>query len=261
MSSAGPTRSFARYPSLADRVVIVTGGATGIGADIVRAFADNDARVVFLDVQAQAAAELVAETAGARHAPVFMACDVTDTAALAAAIEAVAARVGPASVLVNNAANDDRHRIADVTEDYWDRCQDVNLKHQFFAAQAVHPQMKALGGGSIVNFSSIAWRFGADQMPVYATAKAAVVGLTFALARAFGPDNIRVNAVEPGAVITERQRRLWFKDQAAIDATVDRQMIRRMLTGDEIARTVLFLAADDSRMITKQAITVDAGLR
>ncbi|TJV52730.1 MAG: SDR family oxidoreductase, partial [Mesorhizobium sp.] len=144
---------------------------------------------------------------------------------------------------------------------YWDRSFDVNLRHHFFAAQAVHPHMKELGFGSIINFSSIAWRFGADQMVAYATAKGAVVALTRALARSFGSDNIRVNAVEPGAVITERQRQLWFKTQDAIDQTVQRQLIRRVLLGEEIARTVLFLAADDSRMITKQSIAVDAGLR
>ena len=170
------------------------------------------------------------------------------------------ARLGPVAVLVNNAANDQRHVIAEVTADYWDRNFDVNLRHHFFAAQAVHPHMKELGFGSIINFSSISWRFGADQMVAYSTAKGAVVALTRALARSFGPDNIRVNAIEPGAVITERQRELWFKTKDAIDQTVQRQLIRRVLLGEEIARTALFLAADDSRMITKQSITVDAGL-
>jgi NAD(P)-dependent dehydrogenase (short-subunit alcohol dehydrogenase family) len=254
--------SFATYPSLADRVVLITGGASGIGADMVRAFAANAARVAFLDIQKEAGQALVQELAtSARHAPLFLSCDVTNIAALKAAIETVRERLGPVAVLVNNAANDDRHAIAEVTPDYWDHSQNVNLRHQFFAAQAVHPHMKSLGFGSIINFSSIAWRFGADQMAVYATAKAAVVGMTRALARAFGPDNVRVNAIEPGAVITERQRELWFGTQDAIDQTVERQLIRRMLLGEEIARAVLFLAADDSRMITKQSITVDAGLR
>lgn len=170
-------------------------------------------------------------------------------------------QLGPISVLVNNAANDSRHDIDEVTEEYWDASLGINLKPQFFAAQAIRPQMKALGGGSIINFSSIAWRGGASNMPVYATAKAAVNGLTRALARGFGADNIRVNSIEPGAVITERQRKLWYPRQEQVDALVERQMIGRVLLGDEIARTVLFLASDDSRMITKQAITVDAGLR
>ena len=130
-------------------------------------------------------------------------------------------------MLVNNAANDNRQPVAEVTPEYWDHAQDVNLRHQFFAAQAVHPHMRELGFGSIVNFSSIAWRFGAAEMRAYATAKAAVIGLTFALARAFGPDNIRVNAIEPGAVITERQRRLWYKTQGSVDQVVQRQMIRQ----------------------------------
>ncbi|MER8369560.1 MULTISPECIES: SDR family oxidoreductase [unclassified Mesorhizobium] len=253
---------FATYPSLTDRVVLISGGASGIGADMVRAFASNSARVAFLDVQDEPAEALVRELGGAAgQAPLYLHCDVTDVDALKASVEGVRARLGPVAVLVNNAANDQRHPIDAVTAEYWDRSFDVNLRHHFFAAQAVHPHMKELGFGSIINFSSIAWRFGADQMVAYATAKGAVVALTRALARSFGPDNIRVNAVEPGAVMTERQRELWFKTQEAVDQTVQRQLIRRVLLGEEIARTVLFLAADDSRMITKQSITVDAGLR
>lgn len=186
---------------------------------------------------------------------------MTDIEALKAAIATVGEKLGLIGVLVNNAANDDRHAIDDVTEQYWDWSQSINLKPQFFAAQAVRGQMKQLGGGSIINFSSIAWRGGADNMPSYATAKAGIVGLTRALGRGFGVDNIRVNAIEPGAVITERQKQLWFKTQESIDAVVSRQPIKRVLLGEEIARAVLFLASDDSRMITKQSITVDAGLR
>ncbi|WP_192356578.1 SDR family NAD(P)-dependent oxidoreductase [Mesorhizobium mediterraneum] len=253
---------FATYPSLTDRVVLISGGASGIGADMVRAFASNGARVGFLDVQDEPAEALVRELSGAGgRAPLYLHCDVTDVAALQASVEGVRARLGPVAVLVNNAADDQRYPVDAVTAEYWDRSFDVNLRHHFFAAQAVHPHMKELGFGSIINFSSIAWRFGADQMVAYATAKGAVVALTRALARSFGSDNIRVNAVEPGAVITERQRELWFKTQDAIDQTVQRQLIRRVLLGEEIARTVLFLAADDSRMITKQSIPVDAGLR
>ncbi|RWK61510.1 MAG: SDR family oxidoreductase [Mesorhizobium sp.] len=253
---------FATYPSLTDRVVLISGGASGIGADMVRAFASNGARVCFLDVQDGPAEALVREVSGAGgRAPLYLHCDVTDVAALQASVEGVRAQLGPVAVLVNNAADDQRHPVEAVTAEYWDRSFDVNLRHHFFAAQAVHPHMKQLGFGSIINFSSIAWRFGADQMVAYATAKGAVVALTRALARSFGSDNIRVNAVEPGAVITERQRELWFKTQDAIDQTVQRQLIRRVLLGEEIARTVLFLAADDSRMITKQSIAVDAGLR
>ena len=256
------SQQFATYPSLTDRVVLISGGASGIGADMVRAFASNGARVGFLDVQDEPAEALARELGDAAgQAPLYLHCDVTDVDALKASVESVRARLGPVAVLVNNAADDQRHSVDAVTAEFWDRSFDVNLRHHFFAAQAVHPHMKELGYGSIINFSSISWRFGADQMVAYATAKGAVVALTRALARSFGPDNIRVNAIEPGAVITERQRELWFKTQDAIDQTVERQLIRRVLLGEEIARTVLFLAADDSRMITKQSITVDAGLR
>jgi NAD(P)-dependent dehydrogenase (short-subunit alcohol dehydrogenase family) len=163
-------------------------------------------------------------------------------------------------VLVNNAANDERHEIDKVDVAYWDQAFDINLRPQFFAAQAVRAQMRELGGGAIVNFSSISWRRGADAMIAYATAKSAVIGLTNALARGFGADNIRVNAIEPGAVMTERQRRLWYKTEESVKALVDRQAIRRVLLGDEVARLALFLAADDSAMITKQSIILDAGL-
>ena len=236
--------------------MFVTGGASGIGADIVRAFAAQGSRVAFVDILEDEGRAIVAET-GAEFIP----CDVTDITGLRAAIDVVKDRLGPITVLVNNAANDDRHEIDTVTEEYWDASLELNLRPQFFASQAVRPQMKAAGGGSIINFSSIAWRGGASNMPVYATAKSGIIGLTRALARGFGADNIRVNAIEPGAVITERQRRLWFPDQQSIDYVVSRQALQRTLLGEEIARTVLFLASDDSRMITKQSITVDGGLR
>lgn len=233
----------------------MTGGASGIGADIVRAFVANNAKVAFVDVQDDVGAAL-AEQTGAT----FIKCDVTDIDALKASIEMVRQTLGPIGILINNAANDDRHEIDDVTVDYWDQSQAINLKPQFFAAQAVRAQMKELGGGAIVNFSSIAWKGGAQGMPSYATAKAGIIGLTRALARGFGDDNIRVNAIEPGAVITERQKQLWYKTQDAIDQVVSRQVIKRTLLGEEIARTVLFLCADDSQMITKQTFTIDAGL-
>lgn len=253
--------TFATYPSLAGRVVFVTGGATGIGADIVAAFVRNRARVVFFDRQREAGEALVKALAGEGEAAHFIEGDVTDIAGLQAAISRTGAELGPIGALVNNAANDQRRAVGDVDVAFWDASQSVNLRHHFFAAQAVHPQMKALGGGSIVNLSSIAWRLGAGDMAVYATAKSAVVGLTRSLARAFGPDDIRVNAIEPGAVMTERQRALWYKTQESVDAMVARQILGRTLLGEEIARATLFLAADDSRMITKQTLTVDAGMR
>jgi len=249
--------TFAHYPSLAGRVVFVTGGATGIGADIATAFSGHGARVAVFDRQRDAGQAKVARG----EAALFIEGDVTDINALQAAIAHTRDELGLIGVLINNAANDQRHSVADVDVAFWDASQAVNLRHQFFAAQAVHPQMKALGGGSIVNLSSIAWRGGGADMAVYATAKSAVIGLTRSLARAFGDDNIRVNAIEPGAVMTERQRALWYKTQGAVDAMVARQTIKRTLLGDEIARAALFLAADDSRMITKQTLTVDAGMR
>jgi NAD(P)-dependent dehydrogenase (short-subunit alcohol dehydrogenase family) len=248
--------SFANYPSLKGRVVFVSGGASGIGADIVEAFAAQGARVAFVDLQKDAG-----EALSVRVGALFVQADVTDIPALQAAIAEVRARLGPVGVLVNNAANDQRHAVDDVTVEFWDHTQNVNLRHHFFAAQAVRAHMRELGGGSIVNLSSIAWRFGSGEMPAYATAKAAVLGLTRALARALGPDNIRVNAVEPGAVMTERQRQLWYKTEESVQVMVDRQLIRRVLLGEEIARMILFLASDDSRMITKQSFIVDAGLR
>ena len=254
--------SFAHYPSLADRVVFVTGGATGIGADIVEAFAKQRARVAFLDLQGDAG-EALADRIAARGEPrpLPLVGDVTDIPLLQAAITQAREKLGLIGVLVNNAANDQRQGVDEVSVESWDRAQDVNLRHHFFAAQAVCAQMRELGGGSIINMSSTAWRFGASEMAPYATAKAAVLGLTRALARAFGPDNIRVNAIEPGAVMTERQRQLWYKTEAAVQTMVERQLLRRVLLGEEIARAILFLAADDSRMITKQSFIVDAGLR
>lgn len=237
-------------------MVFVTGGASGIGADIVRAFAQNGSKVAFVDILVPEGEALAKETGA-----FFVPCDITDIARLKASIATIGETLGPIGVLVNNAANDQRHEFDEVTEEYWDRSQDLNLKHQFFAAQAVRPMMQQLGGGSIINFSSIAWRGGAPNMPAYTTAKAAILGLTRSLANLLGDDNIRVNAIEPGAVITDKQRKLWYPRQEQIDAMVNHQALKRVLLADEIARTVLFLAADDSRMITKQAITVDGGLR
>jgi NAD(P)-dependent dehydrogenase (short-subunit alcohol dehydrogenase family) len=252
--------TFALYPSLADRVVLVTGGASGIGADIVRAFAANRARVAFLDIQQAAGEELAAALADAPHQPLFLKCDLTDIDALKSAVATVRKRLGPVGVLVNNAANDDRHSIDEVTVDYWDWSQAINLRPQFFAAQAVRPHMQELGGGSIINLSSVLWRSGSEMLVGYTAAKGAVISLTRSLGRAFGADNIRVNAIEPGAVMTERQRELWYKTEDAVAAMVDRQALKRVLLGEEIGRAALFLAADDSRMITRQSLVVDAGL-
>jgi len=251
--------SFARYPSLADRVAFVTGGGSGIGAAIVQALAEQGARVAFVDILEDASRSLIQQVSDVDHQPLFIQCDLNDIGALRQAIQRVYQELGPIGILVNNAASDERHEVDKVTPDYWDSAMDVNLRHQFFAAQAVRPHMQELGSGTIINFSSIAWVFGGAAFVAYATAKAGVVGLTNSLAREFGADDIRVNAIAPGAVVTERQLRLWYTEQQA-DELANRQAIKRRLLPEEIARTVLFLASDDSRMITKQCITVDAGL-
>ncbi len=248
----------AHYPSLVDRAVLITGGATGIGAAFVEHFAQQGARVAFVDLDAQAGEALAAQLAGARHAPLFVACDLTDTDALRRAVEAARAHCGPLAVLVNNAANDVRHALADVTPASFDAGIAVNLRHQFFAAQAVIDDMKQLGGGSIVNLGSISWMLKNGGYPVYTMAKAAVQGLTRGLARELGPFGIRVNTLVPGWVMTDKQRRLWLDDagRAAIQAG---QCLGAELLPADLARMALFLAADDSRMITAQDLVVDGG--
>jgi NAD(P)-dependent dehydrogenase (short-subunit alcohol dehydrogenase family) len=249
------------YAGLKDRVVLITGGASGIGAAFVRAFAAQQARVAFLDVDTDAGAALVREVAGeGGSAPLFVSCDLLDLDALRAAIAKVRAELGDAAVLVNNAANDQRQVLAEVTPDQFDWMININLRHVFFAAQAVVPQMQARGGGSIINMSSIAWMRGAPALPAYAAAKAAIVGFTNSLARLVGPDRIRVNAIAPGMVITERQRRLWFQDESRIAEMRARQAIPDAVTPDDIARMALFLASDESQRITRQCFQIDAGL-
>jgi len=249
------------YAGLADRVVLITGGASGIGAAFVRAFAGQGARVAFLDIDEAAGAALAAEVAAAAGAaPLFVPCDLLDIEALRAAMTEVNRKLGAAAVLVNNAANDQRHVLADVTPAEFDWTIGVNLKHVFFAAQAVVPQMQARGGGSIINMSSIAWMRGAPALPVYAAAKAAIVGFTNSLARSVGPDRIRVNAIAPGMVITERQRRLWYPDERVIAEFRTRQAVPDAVTPEDIARMALFLASDESQRITSQCFRVDGGL-
>lgn len=247
----------ASYPSLLDRTVVVTGGATGIGATLVKQFAAQGSKVGFLDIDKASGDALAKSLGDARHAPVFAHADVTDIAALEAAMDTIRQRCGPVRVLLNNAANDRRHRMEDTTSELWDAAIAVNLKHQFFAARNAAADMKA-SGGSIVNFGSISWMLKQDGMPVYTTSKAAVQGLTRSLARELGPYNIRVNTLVPGWVMTEKQVRLWVDDNAR--AQIARgQCINQPLKPEHIASMALFLASDDSAMCTAQDFIVDGG--
>ncbi len=250
---------FATYPSLRDRVVVITGGASGIGEAMVEAFAMQGARVIFLDIQDTAAQQLIHKIEGAGFpAPVYYPCDLADIAALQAVMIRVLGQFGALDVLVNNAGNDARHSIEETTSATWDRTMAVNLKHQFFMTKAVIPAMKKAGRGSIINMSSIGWVIPSTNVPVYVTAKAAIVGMTRTLAHELGPDNIRVNSVMPGAILTERQKQLWFTETYKAEILAN-QALKRMLLPEEVARLVLFLAADDSSAITNQAYVIDGG--
>ena len=244
---------FARYPSLAGKVVLVTGGGSGIGASMVAHFAAQGSRVAFLDFD-RAAGEATAAATGAQ----FLFADLRDIAALRAAIADVKNAIGPVQVLINSAARDDRHALETVEPDYWDERMATNLRHQFFCAQAVAPDMKAARAGSIINFGSVSWMRGMGGMPAYTTAKAAVRGLTKGLARDLGPYGIRVNEIVPGWVFTERQEKLWATPET-VAATLERQCIPAKLMPPDIARMALWLASDDSRMVTSQYFVVDGG--
>src|SRR5712692_5260974 len=235
------TDNLARYPSLAQRNVLVTGGASGIGATIVEAFCEQKARVAFLDRDEASAATLLARLGKRDLAPLFIRCDLADIAALRQAVGRVGAELGPVTALVNNAARDDRHAIESVTPEMWDNIMAVNLRHQFFATQAVMAGMAAAGGGAIVNLGSISWLVGQGGMPGYLSAKAAITGLTRALARDLGPKNIRVNTVLPGWTMTERQLTLWLTAEGEQELMA-RQCLKRKLMPSDIASMVLFLA-------------------
>ncbi|HEX4064631.1 MAG TPA: SDR family NAD(P)-dependent oxidoreductase [Acidobacteriaceae bacterium] len=253
------TPGFATYPSLRDRVVVVTGGASGIGEAIVEAFALNRARVAFLDLQAEAAERLIERLAPSSvHRPFFVSCDLTDVSALQAAVGNILERCGAVDVLVNNAGNDTRHSVEEVTSESWDRAIAINLKQQFFMAQSVIPGMRQAGRGSIVNMSSIGWVIPSVGVPVYVTAKAGIVGMTRTLAHELGRHNIRVNCVMPGAILTERQRRLWLTPEYEAEVLAN-QALKRLIQPEEVARLVLFLAADDSSAITNQSYVIDGG--
>lgn len=251
--------TFAQYPSLRDRVAFVSGGATGLGREFVVQLAAQGARVAFVDVDEPAGHEL-AGRAGAEGLPVplFLPCDVRDVGALQTAIATTSDELGAISVLVNNAANDRRERVPEIDVGAWDESFAVNLRHHFFAAQAVAPQMRAAGGGSIINLGSISAHIDLVDLPSYIAAKAGVEGLTRTLARELGPDRVRVNCIVPGWVMTERQLRDWVTPEAEESIQRNQCLPDRVAPAD-VARLLLWLAAEDSRMCTAQTWVVDGG--
>ena len=253
------TPQLAQFPSLKGKCVFITGGGTGIGESLVTAFAEQGAKVAFVDIAKEASEALCAKLAQAGlPAPVFRYCDIRDVAALQATMRELAGELGDFDVLVNNAASDDRHQLEDVTLDYWNDRIAINQRPMFFTCQAVVPGMKKKGGGSIINVGSISWHISNGGYPVYTTAKSSVSGLTRGLARDLGPHHIRVNTVTPGWVMTERQIRLWLDEEGEQEIKRNQCLPDKLLPW-HIARMVLFLAADDSSMCTAQEFVVDGG--
>ncbi len=246
----------ATYPSLAGKRVLITGGATGIGAGLVEAFAAQGSHVAFVDVAEEAGQALAGRLGAQTH---FRRCDLTDVAALPGTVAALVETLGGLDVLVNNAANDDRHTIAEVTPAYWDDRMAVNLRHLFFAAQAAVPHLKAAGGGAIVNFGSISWHLGLPELVLYQTAKAAIEGMTRSMARDLGRDNIRVTTIVPGNVQTPRQEK-WYTPEGEAEIVAAQCLDGRIQPAD-VAALALFLASDDARMCTGHEYFVDAGWR
>jgi NAD(P)-dependent dehydrogenase (short-subunit alcohol dehydrogenase family) len=252
--------SYTRYASLQERVVFISGGSSGIGAELVRAFTAQGAQVAFCGTRPDGGKPLIEEVVAAGHAPPWYgACDVRDVAAYQALLARVAAELGPVRVLINNAGRDDRHKMEEVTPEFWDDRLALNLKHYFFAIQAVAPGMERAGGGSVINMGSVSWMRGRPNLVGYTTAKAGILGLTRTLARELGPRNIRVNALVPGAIVTERQTAL-HRDPLADQQFLDAQCLKIRLDSGHVARATLFLAADDSDGMTGQHVLVDAGI-
>ncbi|MEJ0097025.1 MAG: SDR family oxidoreductase [Bauldia sp.] len=248
----------ATYPSLKGRTVLVTGGGAGIGESIVTHFAAQGSKVGFLDINAKGSKALVARLKRKRQIVHFEEVDLTDIDALKAGVAAVRKALGPITILINNAAHDERHALEDVTPEYFDDRIRVNLKHQFFATQAVVPDMKKAGGGAIVNMTSTSWMIGSRNMPIYVAAKSATYGLVRGLARDLGRFNIRINAFAPGWIMTERQKELWVTPEA-IARLMEDQCLQRTLTPDDMARAILFLASDEASAATNQNFVFDAG--
>lgn len=248
----------ATYPSLRDKVVLITGGGGGIGAQLTRRFAEQGSRVAFLDIAEGPSTALVGELKEAGQTVFYRHCDLRDIAQLRECIKAVRDAVGPIEILLNNAAHDERHPTAEVTPEYFDERIAVNLKHQFFAAQAVLPDMQAAKKGVIINFGSLSWMVGQGGMAVYTASKSAVLGLTRSLARDYGPDNIRVLSVAPGWIMTERQLQLWMTPEND-KARMEGQCLKRPLVPDDVARATLFFASDEAGAMTNQSYLVDGG--
>jgi D-xylose 1-dehydrogenase len=252
-------QSFTRFAGLDGALVLVTGGATGIGSAIVENFVRQGSHVVFLDINTDAGTKLVTQlSAGAKITPEFLFADLRDLQSLKATIGSIQQRAGPVKILVNNAANDERHEMEEITPDYWHDRLAINLDHYFFCIQAVSPAMAAAGGGAIVNLGSCVWRLAFPGLPAYTTAKAAIEGLTRGLARSLGPKNIRINCVVPGFVGTRRQLERWLTPELE-RVILDGQCLKRFIEPEEVASLVAFLASDDSRSCTNQAFTIDAG--
>jgi NAD(P)-dependent dehydrogenase (short-subunit alcohol dehydrogenase family) len=249
------TPKLANYPSLRGKTVFVTGGASGIGAEIVTAFANQGAKVGFVDMDITGSEALLAQLDGTHG---FAPCDLRDIEALKASFANLAEKLGPAEVLVNNAARDDRHDWRDVTPEYWDERQNNNLRHMFFAIQAVVDGMIAAGGGSIINMGSNSWWEAGGGFPAYTTAKAAVHGLTRTMARDLGDHRIRVNTVVPGWIMTERQKQLWVTPEA-LAKQIERQCLPDAIDPVYVARMVLFLASEDSAACSAQNFMVEGG--
>ncbi|AXS39219.1 SDR family oxidoreductase [Breoghania sp. L-A4] len=246
------------YSSLKDRTVLVTGGGSGIGESIVEHFIAQGAKVGFIDIAEEASKALVDKIRAEGGTVHFEQCDLKDIPATQAAIGRIREALGPITILVNNAAHDQRHAIDEVTPEYWDDRIAVNLKHQFFCAQAVAPDMKAAGRGAIINMGSVSWMIGQGNMPGYTTSKSAVVGLTRALARDLGEFGIRVVSVAPGWIMTERQIELWL-DEEGEKELMTRQCLKRKLVPADIAKSVLFFASDEAGACTNQTYVVDGG--
>jgi NAD(P)-dependent dehydrogenase (short-subunit alcohol dehydrogenase family) len=247
------------YSSLKNKVVLITGGASGIGASLVESFLQQGSKVVFLDKDLELGNELVKKLSHYNHNILFKECDLIDIENLKNKIDKIKKEIGPISILINNAANDERHNIDEVTPEYWDNRMHINLRHYFFTAQSTYKDMKKLGAGSIINIGSYSWMLAQGGMPGYTTAKSAIMGLTRTLARDLGVYNIRVNCIVPGWIMTERQKTLWLNPKIE-EETLNRQCIKRLLDPIDISKVAIFFASEQSSGISAQSYVVDGGI-